>query len=200
LGISVTSFAEGLATRRRVDWAALWFGRDASARLVIGRDLRVLVINLKANELLESGDAALFLRDGMLTSRDRKLVGDVAAMVSAATATPSFRALGGQSGSVLAEAVALDADRAGPVGLTLRDLAAPIEIECADLEPMFGVTPGEHWVVVQLLRGRSSREIAESTGKSVLTIRTHVKRAYGKIGVKTRGELFARLLPYLAIR
>ena len=45
-----------------------------------------------------------------------------------------------------------------------------------------------------------SGDIAEQTGKSILTIRTHVKRAYGKIGVKTRGQLFAKLLPYLSIR
>jgi DNA-binding CsgD family transcriptional regulator len=198
LGISVAP-AEGLPTRRRADWAALWFASEASARIVVGRDLRVLAINLKANELLESG-AALMLRDGLLTSRDRKLAGDVATMVSSATAEPSFHALGGQGASVLAEAVSLDADRDGPVGLTLRDLEVPIEIECADLEPVFGVTPGEHLVLVQLLRGRSSSEIADATGKSVLTIRTHVKRAYGKIGVKTRGQLFARLVPYLSIR
>jgi hypothetical protein len=43
LGISVAP-AEGLSTRRRVDWAATWFAREASARIVIGRDLRVLVV------------------------------------------------------------------------------------------------------------------------------------------------------------
>jgi DNA-binding CsgD family transcriptional regulator len=75
-----------------------------------------------------------------------------------------------------------------------------VEIACADLEPMFGVTPGEHQVIVQLVKGYSSREIAEQFGKSILTVRTHVKRAYGKIGVKTRGQLFAKLLPYLSIR
>ena len=78
--------------------------------------------------------------------------------------------------------------------------SAPVEIACADLEPVFGVTPGEHQVIVQLLKGYSSREIAAQFGKSILTVRTHVKRAYGKIGVKTRGQLFARLLPYLSIR
>jgi DNA-binding CsgD family transcriptional regulator len=65
---------------------------------------------------------------------------------------------------------------------------------------MFGVTHGEHQVIIQLLKGLSSREIAEEFGKSILTVRTHVKRAYGKIGVKTRGQLFAKLLPYMAIR
>ena len=82
----------------------------------------------------------------------------------------------------------------------MRDLRASAEIECADLESMFGVTPGEHQVLVQLVKGYSSREIAEEFGKSILTVRTHVKRAYGKIGVKTRGQLFAKLLPYLSIR
>jgi DNA-binding CsgD family transcriptional regulator len=55
-------------------------------------------------------------------------------------------------------------------------------------------------VIIQLVKGYSSREIAEQFGKSILTVRTHVKRAYGKIGVKTRGQLFAKLLPYLSIR
>ena len=86
------------------------------------------------------------------------------------------------------------------VALTLRDLGATVQIECAELESMFSVTPGEHQVIVQLLKGFSSREIAQEFGKSILTVRTHVKRAYGKIGVKTRGQLFAKLLPYLSIR
>jgi DNA-binding CsgD family transcriptional regulator len=199
LGTSI-SILEGVASARRVNLAELWLARDPSARLVVARDLSVLMINLKATELL-AGAGGLVLREGALTARDRRLATDLANMISQATATPSNRVLLGADGaSVLAAAVALDADRAGPVGLSLRDLTAPIHIECAELESMFGVTPGEQQVVVQLLQGRSSREIAEATGKSVLTIRTHVKRAYGKIGVKTRGQLFARLLPYLAIR
>jgi DNA-binding CsgD family transcriptional regulator len=98
------------------------------------------------------------------------------------------------------EAFALGAAADSPVAITLRDLSAPVQIQCADLEPVFGVTHGEHQVIVHLLQGRSSSEIAEQSGKSILTVRTHVKRAYGKIGVKTRGQLFARLLPYLLIR
>ena len=87
-----------------------------------------------------------------------------------------------------------------PIALLLRDLRASAEIDCADLESIFSVTPGEHQVIIQLVKGYSSREIAEQFGKSILTVRTHVKRAYGKIGVKTRGQLFAKLLPYLSIR
>jgi DNA-binding CsgD family transcriptional regulator len=102
--------------------------------------------------------------------------------------------------AVLVDAFALGREAGGAVALTLRDLKATVQIECADLESMFGVTHGEHQVIIQLLKGLSSREIAEEFGKSILTVRTHVKRAYGKIGVKTRGQLFAKLLPYMAIR
>ncbi len=168
--------------------------------MVVGRDLAVLAVNGRAAGILEA-NGALGVRDGQLSAKDRRSSADLSAMVAGAGLSPSVCALGvAEGGARLVEAVALDAERAGAVGLVLRDLAAPIEIECADLEPMFGVTPGEHVVVVQLLKGYSSREIAHASGKSVLTVRTHVKRAYGKIGVKTRGQLFARLLPYLSIR
>jgi DNA-binding CsgD family transcriptional regulator len=191
---------ESGARRQGPDWPVLWFATDGSARVIVDRDLTLLSLNQKAESLLDS-NGALGLRDGLLVGKDRKMIADLYTMVANAGREASYRALGAPEGaSVLVGAVALDASTKGPVGLVLRDLAAPIEIECADLEPMFGVTPGEHVVVVQLLKGRSSREIADASGKSVLTVRTHVKRAYGKIGVKTRGQLFARLLPYLSIR
>ena len=107
---------------------------------------------------------------------------------------------GGGGPVLLVDAMTLSGEPEGAVALALRDPGGQVEIECADLEPMFGVTPGERQVIVQLVKGYSSREIAEQFGKSILTVRTHVKRAYGKIGVKTRGQLFAKLLPFLSIR
>jgi DNA-binding CsgD family transcriptional regulator len=176
-------------------------GRDDwPTRLVVGRDLTVFVANRNALTVIES-NAVLGLRDGALAARDRKAAADLAAIVAEASPQARFAVVGAEVGpAVLLEAVALVEAPSGPVALALRDLSAPVQIECADLEPIFGVTPGEHQVIVQLLKGHSSREIADQFGKSILTVRTHVKRAYGKIGGKTRGQLFARLLPYLAIR
>jgi DNA-binding CsgD family transcriptional regulator len=186
--------------RNGLDWPALWFARSAVARLIVGRDLAVLAVNANALSLLES-NGAFSLRDGTLAARDRKSLSEIAAIVTAAGPQARFGVVGAAGGTaLLVDAVALGDDAASPVGVTLRDLGAAVEIECADLESMFGVTPGEHQVIVQLLKGYSSREIAAQFGKSILTVRTHVKRAYGKIGVKTRGQLFARLLPYLSIR
>jgi DNA-binding CsgD family transcriptional regulator len=188
--------AEGNVARTSEDWSGLWFAQDAVARLVVRRDLMVLQANAQAERLLD-GAGPISIRDGAINCRDRRTAGEVANVVTGAGAKSRFTVIGA---AILVEASSLGEPDRGPVALTLRDLNAPVEIECAELEPVFGVTPGEHQVIVQLLNGYSSREIAESFGKSILTVRTHVKRAYGKIGVKTRGQLFARLLPYLAIR
>lgn len=199
MGLSV-SLVGGSLERDGLDWPALWFARDAAARLVVGRDLTVFAANANALSLIEA-NGVFSVRDGALGARDRRCLAELTAIVGGANCEPKFGVAGTGSGSaLLVDAFALDEDAASPVAVTLRDLGATAEIECADLEAMFGVTPGEHQVIVQLLKGFSSREIAAEFGKSILTVRTHVKRAYGKIGVKTRGQLFARLLPYLSIR
>jgi DNA-binding CsgD family transcriptional regulator len=183
------------------NWPARWFAQDPTPRVVVGRDLTLLAANRRAEQLI-GANGALALRDGALSARDRRTSQDLSAAITAAGREPCFKLVGADGGgpSLLVEIVVLDGEGIEAVGMTLRDLTAAVEIECADLEPIFGVTPGEHQVIVQLLRGQSSRDIADRFGKSILTIRTHVKRAYGKIGVKTRGQLFARLLPYLSIR
>ena len=160
----------------------------------------MLAANQRAEAVID-GSGTLALRDGVLAARDRRAGSELAARVASAARDIHCIVIRGDGGSaVLVETLALGDESGGPVALTLRDLAGPVSIGCADLEPIFGVTPGENQVVVRLLQGYSSRDIAEQFGKSTLTIRTHVKRAYGKIGVKTRGQLFARLLPYLTIR
>jgi DNA-binding CsgD family transcriptional regulator len=197
---NTSSPTAGTPKRDGSDWPAQWFAQDTVARLVVGRDLAVLAANPCAEAMINDNEN-LAIRDGVLAIRDRRAASELAAGVSAAGREANSILIGGDGGSaILAETLALGHGAEAPVALTLRDLAREVAIGCADLEPIFGVTPGEHQVIVRLLQGHSSRDIAEQFGKSILTIRTHVKRAYGKIGVKTRGQLFARLLPYLTIR
>jgi DNA-binding CsgD family transcriptional regulator len=199
MGLS-PSAAGGSVQRDGVDWPAVWFVRDSAARLVVARDLTVLAANRNAVDLIEAS-GVVSLRDGSLATRDRRSGAELGAILSEAGTSARVGIVGAGGGSaLLIDALALGEGAESPIALLLRDLRAAVEIECADLEPMFGVTPGEHQVIVQLVKGYSSREIAEESGKSILTVRTHVKRAYGKIGVKTRGQLFAKLLPYLSIR
>ena len=199
LGLS-PSYPGGNVRREGFDAPALWFAQDAAARLVVRRDLSIVIANRQAAAVLER-TGPLGVRDGSLVARDRRSAGGLAALVAEAGRAARLAVITADSGAaMLIEVAALGDDATCPVGLVLRDPNAAVEVACADLEAMFGITPGEHQVLVQLLKGYSSREIAEQFGKSILTVRTHVKRAYGKIGVKTRGQLFARLLPFLTIR
>jgi DNA-binding NarL/FixJ family response regulator len=68
-----------------------------------------------------------------------------------------------------------------PAGLEPTDLAGP------DL-----LTPREAEVAELLQSGRSNAEIASTLHVSVETVRTHARRIYRKLGVKTRRELRSR--------
>jgi DNA-binding CsgD family transcriptional regulator len=77
--------------------------------------------------------------------------------------------------------------------LTIRDLARELR-EIPDLGRLYGLTRTEQQVVAMMVRGQSVTEIAEQLHKSVLTVRTHVKRAYGKLGVGSKEQLFATVM------
>jgi DNA-binding NarL/FixJ family response regulator len=68
-----------------------------------------------------------------------------------------------------------------PAGLEPTDLSGP------DL-----LTPREAEVAELLQSGRSNAEIASALHVSVETVRTHARRIYRKLGVKTRRELRSR--------
>jgi DNA-binding NarL/FixJ family response regulator len=54
------------------------------------------------------------------------------------------------------------------------------------------LTPREAEVMELLRAGRSNAEIARDLHVSIETVRTHARRIYRKLGIKTRRELRAR--------
>jgi DNA-binding CsgD family transcriptional regulator len=63
----------------------------------------------------------------------------------------------------------------------------------------WGLTPAEREVAVQLLKGRSHKEIAASSGRSERTVRQHAAAAYAKAGLGGRAELAAYFLADLPL-
>jgi NarL family two-component system response regulator LiaR len=68
----------------------------------------------------------------------------------------------------------------------------PAGMEPADLSGPDLLTPREAEVMELLQNGRSNAEIAQALHVSIETVRTHARRIYRKLGVKTRRELRAR--------
>lgn len=58
----------------------------------------------------------------------------------------------------------------------------------------YGLTETERKIAGQLVKGQSVSEIASQSGNTILTIRTHVKHIYSKIGVNTRAQMIAQLI------
>jgi DNA-binding CsgD family transcriptional regulator len=61
----------------------------------------------------------------------------------------------------------------------------PVDLDAFDL------TDREREIVGRLLRGESYKSISFSLGVSVATVKTHINKAYAKLGVKSRSELQA---------
>jgi DNA-binding CsgD family transcriptional regulator len=55
------------------------------------------------------------------------------------------------------------------------------------------LSDAERAVVLGIFEGHSNAQIARARGRSIRTIANQVARAFRKLGVKSRGELVARL-------
>ncbi len=84
----------------------------------------------------------------------------------------------------------------GIFGLALK----PPESE-RDFEGLFktsGLTPAEGRIIKALLKGESMAAVASASGVSRETIKTHLRNAYRKLSIRSRGELFAHARRFLA--
>ena len=177
--------------------AELWFDADCTPRIIVGRQLEILATNPSADRVLGHG-GSVANRDGYLTTPHRRSATDLAALV-AGLQPGRGRSLVigcGTDGETLLRVQALEGGE-GPIGVSIRELS--VQIEYPDFEKLFGLTRAESQALVLMTQGASSKEIALRLNKSILTIRTHIKRAYAKLGVKHREQLFSRVLRMLFI-
>lgn len=65
------------------------------------------------------------------------------------------------------------------------------EAPAALATPLPGLSPRENEIVELLVRGLSNRAIAEAASVSENTVKQHLKRVYGKLGLHSRAELAA---------
>jgi DNA-binding CsgD family transcriptional regulator len=180
-------------------WAAYWFMFDRAPRVIVSRDLRVLAVNGRGLEVIAESHL-LSISEGRLLARGPLAVATLDEAVLSAGGQDKVHVLGAGHATLALIAVAASNRPDEPVSLTLRDLSDPVEIDLPNLGPIFGVTRSEQRSILGLLRGHSSRECAHRNGMSVLTLRTHLKRAYAKMEVRSRTQLFALLAPYMSLR
>jgi DNA-binding CsgD family transcriptional regulator/PAS domain-containing protein len=81
----------------------------------------------------------------------------------------------------------------GSAAIFVQDASQPAQIAGVAFAKLYGLTPAELRVSLEIAQGQSVQELTEVLGISVNTIKTHLKHIFAKTGVTRQGEL-ARLV------
>ncbi|WP_141118433.1 AAA family ATPase [Paenibacillus odorifer] len=81
----------------------------------------------------------------------------------------------------------------GDVGGAVENISLPLPVPSPDqTELSEPLTDREYEILMNIAEGLSNREIAERLGIAETTVKTHVSRVIGKLGVKRRGQAVVR--------
>ena len=171
-----------------------WMEADAEPRLIVRDDLRPEWVNPSADRILSDPDSVLYC-NGRLRPRSPTVDPELRNFVSQVTQAGATHCL---TDARTGEHVVLTASRLDDrVAITLRwpDHGAPIKL--VDLRQAFGLTEAERCVAERLMNGQTAEETAADLRVSLETIRTHIKRAYAKLGVCSREAFFTKLREFV---
>jgi DNA-binding CsgD family transcriptional regulator len=163
--------------RRLPELAAIMLlEQTTTALLILRQDGTIIWSNRAADALLareELGRRVRFLRDHPFAMRIPDSDGNAIVVTTRPLALPSEN---GELGEVVIVVIArIEAD----------ELSIPTEL----LEALYGLTRAEARVAVEISRGRTIAEIAEEQGVGDCTVRSQIKCAFAKMGVRRQPEL-----------
>jgi len=179
---------------------AHWIEGEGRARVLVDAALRVCWMNPAAESLM-SGPNSLLIRNGHIRTRENRFDRQLRELIDGASAQMSTCCL---HDAKAGEHLVLTAVRLSPpsddmVGLTLLCATDDFPFQLADLHSAFGLTQTESRVAYHLMCGRTAEEASHELGVSLETVRTHIKRAYAKLGVSSREGFFHRLTPFIIL-
>ena len=162
----------------------------------LGRNGQIVEANDRARELLR-GNEGLFDRDGALRAARRE---DNATLQNLlAQALPRFGEQGASGSMVVRRSSPLprfalhvkpvanrELDQRSRYVAALVLIVDPVDrarIDPGLVEAALGLSPAEAEIAMLLAEGRTTRQIAETTGRGYSTVRTHLKHIFAKLHV-----------------
>lgn len=175
-----------------------WLCGESRARVLVDRELAAYWVSDSAEALMQSERSVLH-RNGRIVPKDPRLEGELRTFVARATDEVSTHCVANREtgGQIVLAATRLPDPWNHLVGITLRNADDQATVRVADLRQPFGLTATEARVAGRLLCGNTAEETAEQMNVSLETVRTHIKRAYGKLGVRSRERFFHKLAPFV---
>lgn len=171
---------------------AAWIDGERRARLLVTRALDVVWMNEAARALRDDGE--LFGAKGERFALQSRAVARLATQATPdAARCLAAPAADGRLWVIWAREVATSPRSL--IGLTLQRVGEPVRFQA--LIETHLLSPSEGRIVEMLLTGAETGRIAQAMDVSLETVRSHLKRAYQKMGVRSRGELFAQALAFI---
>lgn len=182
-----------------------------SATVILTRDLRVLHINAAAAQLIGKGNGLRLLNGKLIAAHPADHAALEAALRHAdgmregiGSPPPTVVIHDAEKPPILVRAYALarssflaSTDGAGQCVLILTVAKNQPDSGLDAVLESFGLTAAERRLVRGLLEGSRLPNIAKSLGVSVETVRSQLKSAHGKIGVRHQSDLVRLLSQYL---
>lgn len=184
---------EPVRVRNVGEMALNWLDADHRPRLIVSDTLRVLWASTRARRMLDR-HSGIFIEDGALSFIKEQAARTMRGLVHRADAEIAtavipidggqhylfrgWRVPGSESDAVLLE-FCIDCDTFTPA--------------YAHLSDVFGLTAMELEVLTALLCGSTVADVASAKAIGIVTVRSHVRGIYNKIGVDSRERLFSRL-------
>lgn len=177
--------------------ALYWIDRDLMPRVIVADDLAILWSNVAGRSLLAQ-KRDLEERGGLLATVDRSKQAALTQFVILSEVAVSSWALkrADGDGHLLFRAQRIDWSGGGMFGVGFFGSGSEFHVRYADLDTVFGLTPAEHRVLLDMLEGFEADRMSEIHAVSIDTTRSHIRAIYAKLQVHSREALFHRLRPY----
>lgn len=163
-----------------------WLDEESKARMLISSDFVVHWMSTKAEALVEA--ELIRIRDGHLAPRSSMVINLLHSCTTEAYSCAI--ALDCQQRAWVVWAKRLCDPPVSLIGLIFNPPRLSSRFEA--LVETHTLTPTEGRVVEMLLNGLETGRIAQGLNISSQTLKTHIKHIYSKLGVKSRGDLFAQ--------
>lgn len=163
-----------------------WLDDENKARMLVSADLAVRWMSTKTEALVETG--IILIRDGHLCPRSI-MVSNLLHNCTLDTYNCAI-SLDCQQRAWVVWAKRLCGPPISLIGLIFNPPRVSSRFEA--LVDTHTLTPTEGRVVEMLLNGLETGRIAQALNISSQTLKTHIKHIYSKLGVKSRGDLFAQ--------
>ena len=177
---------------------------------LVDRDCRLLLANRSASRLLDIGDG-LTLSHGRVGAVRREQMEQLRDLVDRACSADKLEVAEASFAgvmtidrgddvrplSIMIAPVQLSAEAGGNsqvAAIFIRDLEVRQSVPPEVLAKLFGLTPAEARVVVELVKGKRPQEVADDLSVSLNTVRNQLKQIFSKTNTGRQSELISLVL------